>query len=178
MSDDKEFEKEELATLKATADTLGLNYSPNIGAEKLAERIKEHRKLLEEAPKAKEEDTNRMPVNQRLRKEASLLHRVIITCLDPMYKDYASQIFQVGNRVVGTFKKTVPFGVEFHVPAILLKQIESETFVKHTKVNDRTNNGVGEMKRTIVPRYGIKYLDKLSQKELDGLGAAIKASQG
>lgn len=202
--------------LKAKADSLGVKYSPNIGADTLAKRIAEKEAELaaeagEDTPVVtsaptpdatltaesvlnpserippvqaevsalKEEDNRRLPINAKLRQEALKLHRVIITCLDPMYKDYSSQMFQVGNRVVGTIKKTIPFGVEFHVPQILLNQIESETFVKHSRVSgsERSNGGMGEMERTIVPRYGIRYLEPLTPKELEDLKATLRAQK-
>lgn len=166
-----------LDLLKQEATQLGISYSPNIGEDKLKQRIAEA-KAEPMVSTMKEEDNRRLPTNKKLRQEALKLERVVVTCLDPMYAKYPSQMFQVGNRVIGTIKKVVPFGVEFHVPAVLLKQIENETFNQVVFSNDGTNGGVGSKTMKRVPRYGVKRLPPLTEKELASLNATLKAAQG
>lgn len=169
---------DKLEALKKQATELGISYAASIGEATLEQRIKD--KLAEESVSStglKEEDNRRLPINKQLRQEALKLERVIVTCLDPMYAKYPSQLFQVGNRVIGTIKKVVPFGREFHVPTALLKQIENETFNRVEVINDGSNGGAGRNELKAVPRYGVKRLPPLTEKELADLNSALKASK-
>ena len=181
----------ELDLLKQRADLMGISYHPNIGSDKLKEKIQ--KKLDGEAKDetsagyAQEEldsiDTGasvgdainqipaRMtPAQQRAerRNRALRLVRVRVTCMNPIKGNMSGDIFSAGNSEIGMIKKYVPFNAEqgWHIPQIILTMLQSKRFMTHytTKINGK------ELKRNkLVPEYSIEILPPLTAKELDDL---------
>lgn len=178
----QEFEQspeQEFEALKARANLLGVSFHPSIKIEKLREKIDQHianaDKPKEDEPEVKQvQDTGTETVGQarkRMRDEASKLVRVNIVPMDPTKRDYHGEIFTVGNDVVGTFKRMVPFNTTdgWHVEQIILNMIKDrkcQIFVSK-KVNGREVKGTKEGK--LIPAFGIEYLDPLSPKEIKDL---------
>lgn len=167
-------------SLKEKANMLGITYHPNIGEEKLRAKIAE--KLADqpsvdpmttgEIKTGKKELTEGQKLVKR-KKEASKLERVIITSFDPNKKEWEGEIFSVGNSKLGMFKKYIPYGIEWHVPAIILKTIDDkqvQSFYK-TKVNGKTVT-----RSRLIKAYGIERLDPLTTQELQDLAKAQAAS--
>lgn len=185
MSEDTELQVPDLLqTLKARADMMGVRYHPSISAEKLAEKINAKMndqpdpteeaaapELIESVVKAETDAEKR----NRLKREANTLVRVRITCMNPLKKEYQGEVFTAGNSVVGSFKKYVPFGVEWHVPRIIYKMLKARQF--QTFTNDRTKNGVTVKKGKIVNEFSIELLDPLTPEELKDL-AHVQAMAG
>ena len=127
MSDqeqDFDLMEDELTTLKAKADVMGIKYHPNIGLETLKGKIEDH--AAENVSVGEVTPVASKPANKNqasAKKEASRLVRVMVTCMNPMKNEWEGEIFSAGNSVVGTYKKYIPFGVEWHVPTIILKMI-------------------------------------------------------
>lgn len=162
--------EEQLESLKTKANLLGVSFHPNIKMAALQEKIDAH-----VAGTAKPEEDK--PVNtvaserKRLREESSKLVRVNITPMDPSKREYNGEIFTVGNDVVGTFKRYVPFNTTdgWHVEKIILdflKERRCQIFVTK-KVNGREIKGEKEGK--LIAAFGIEYLDPLTPKEIKEL---------
>lgn len=161
--------EDELTLLKSRATKMGITFHPNIGLEKL--RIKVNGAIKTEVKKASvssiTDETSRQR-NQRLRKEASVLRRIRVTCMNPNKKSWEGEILTVSNSVVGTHKKYIPFNAEngWHVPQIIvgvLQERQCQTFYK-AKVN-----GKDITKSKLIKEFVVEILDPLTLDELDDL---------
>lgn len=180
--DEIQFTQDERETLIRQADLLGLQFHPNIGTDKLRERIQAALKdkaadLTDgqtqgstlEAAKTETENERRL----RLRAEAAKLVRVQITCMDPAKKEYQGEIITAGNSVVGSFRKFVLFNEPYHIPHIILEQLkakECQIFV--TVKGDR---GQRHRKGKMIKAYAIQELPPLTAEELEELAADQRA---
>jgi len=143
MSED--LTQDELVTLKARADQLGVKYHPSIGIEKLREKVAEAMggttpATDEPAGEVVETEGQR---RKRLKNEASKLVRIRVTCMNPAKREWSGEIFTVGNSMVGSFKKFIPFNADegWHVPHIMyeaLKARECQVFVSGKSKNGTT----------------------------------------
>lgn len=186
MSDDKvEVNEEalELEALKARADTMGIKYHPNIGAEKLREKIAQ---ASESASEPVSEETNtEAPVKaktkpdsrQELQKKAGKLRRVRITCMNPMKAEWEGEIFTSGNNVVGNYKKYVPFETEWHVPQILLNMIEDRMYQTFYTVRDPRTGQQGRRGK-LVKEFAVEHLPDLTKEELTALAQRQAMARG
>lgn len=173
----------ELENLKARADKLGISYHPSIGAEKLREKINamlaeaDPTQATEDAGEATEGETRNQRI-ARLRKEASKLVRIRVTCMNPNKKEWEGEIFTVSNSVVGTFKRYVPFNAEdgWHVEQIILNQLkqrECQVFVKK-----RGRNGIQTSEGKLIKEFAIEVLPPLTEKELKELAQRQAMASG
>jgi hypothetical protein len=185
---------EQLAELKRRADQMGVHYHPNIGIEKLSEKIAAR---LADKPdpdqvpaavpgsvamgagsQAAALDTSgefippaETPQQKKRRKqlEASALVRVRITCMNPAKKEWDGEIFTVGNSVVGTFKKFVPFnGADdgYHIPQIMLEMLrakECQIFVDQKTAKGKIRQG------KLIKEFAIEVLPPLTEEEIHDL---------
>lgn len=171
----------ELDALKTQATELGIKYHPNIGADTLKAKIaeagspaNENEEAVPAAPKAE----TPMQRKIRLRREASSLVRVRITCMNPAKREHEGEIFTAGNSVVGTFKKYVPFETEdgWHVPRIILEQIRDRQYQTFVTVNSA--NGVKVRKGKLVKEFAVDVLEPLSEEELKDLAQRQAMARG
>ena len=181
MSDqeqDFDLMEDELTTLKAKADVMGIKYHPNIGLETLKGKIEDH--AAENVSVGEVTPVASKPANKNqasAKKEASRLVRVMVTCMNPMKNEWEGEIFSAGNSVVGTYKKYIPFGVEWHVPTVILKMIEQrQCQVFQTKTDKRT----GQKSRTgrLIKEFAVSELPPLSEKELKDLAQRQAMANG
>lgn len=186
--------------LKERAKTLGITFHPNIGEDKLAEKIKD---ALADKPAANEANTtqttsDKEPTSagedskfsdakaskdetkdgQRRRKqrEASELVRVIVTCMNPNKREYDGEIFCAGNRIIGTHKKFVPFDVEYHVPRVIynmIKERECQVFVTR-----RDDKGRQIREGKLIREFNVTVLDPLTPTELKELAQRQAMANG
>ena len=167
---------DELTLLKQRAQTLGIKFHPSIGLESLRSKVSAAltREDAEEAAEEAAEEPvpeapaaeSRIQMRNRLRKEASALVRVRVTCMNPNKKEWKGEIFTASNSIVGTFRKYVQFNTEegWHVPQIILNMIKArqiQTF--YTIKNER---GVAVRKGKLVPEFAVEVLPPLTEKEL------------
>lgn len=167
----EELDQDELATLKARADMLGVKYHPSISLEKLREKINAS---LESASKEEAEGVSVQVESQdqkrvRLLQEATKLIRIRVTCMNPAKKEWEGEIFTVGNAVVGSVKKYVPFNADegWHVPYIIyeaLRERQCQIFV-----SSKTKNGVTMRQGKMIKEYAIEVLPPLTEEELKDL---------
>lgn len=170
--------QDELAALKARADMLGVKYHPSIKLDTLREKVT--------AAMADTADTADTPIGDnpasdqpkeetpgqkraRLKKEASKLVRIRVTCMNPAKREWEGEIFTVGNAGVGTFSKYVPFNVEdgWHVPHIIYEQIRDRQC--QIFVQEKAKNGVGVRKGKLIKEFAVEVLPALTQAELGEL---------
>lgn len=183
---DTELTQDELTTLKARADLMGITYHPSIGVEKLRDKIAaavsadekvEGQALPEEkvqnlppaqevaAPKVETEGERR----KRLKMEALALVRIRLSCMNPAKKEWDGEIITVGNRLVGTVSKYVPFNAEegWHVPRIMFEMLKDKQC--QIFVTSKTKNGVTMRQGKLIREFAIEILPQLTEKELRDL---------
>lgn len=164
--------QDELTTLKARADLLGISYHPSIGLEKLREKI--NAATSDEVPQtnavqasAQEENVNQK--RARLKKEALELVRIRVTCMNPAKAEWEGEIFTVGNSAIGSVTKYVPFNADagWHVPRIIYTQLaERQCQVFVTKTDSRGNKS---RQGKLIKEFAIEVMPPLTPAELHEL---------
>ena len=159
--------------LKLEANKLGVQYRNNISAAKLLEKVNaakvannievedELDTSIDFAKKPRETTNQR---NMRVRKACNLLHRVNIVCHNPNKKKWTSEIFNVSNSVSGSFKRTVPFSINTHVPTIILNVIKEREYLKTYETKDNNGNLIKRFKN--VAEFSVTHLDPLTKSEI------------
>lgn len=150
----------ELELLKTQADIIQLKYKSNVTAKTLRKQIM--------TALAEDDDSEGMSQkeHEELVNENTKLIRCIIMPVAPHMRDYQGQIFSSGNAVLGVISKYVLFNTEFHVPNILLKQIQSQEMQFFIK---RTSNGEEFRESKMRKAYNVEILDPLTADELKEL---------
>lgn len=165
--------QDELNALKSRADMMGISYHPSIGLEKLREKV--NAALTGAAEKTEEPAVVDPTVetegqrNSRLKKEASKLVRVRVTCMNPAKKEWEGEIFSVGNAVVGSFTKYVPFNIDegWHIPQMIYQMIKDrECQIFYTITDSRGNK---TRKGKLVKEFSVEVLPPLTKEELHEL---------
>lgn len=176
--------QEELASLKDRAALLGISHHPAIGVDKLREKINEALAATDSEPDVTVEapvvaSTEETPVakRQRLKREASKLIRVRVTCMNPAKKEWEGEIFTAGNAGIGSFKKYVPFNADdgWHVPNIILQVMRDRMCQVFTTVVDDRGNKVRRGKQ--IREFAIEVMDQLTPTELQELAARQAATK-
>lgn len=165
--------QDELAALKSRADMMGISYHPSIGLEKLREKVNAAltgaaEKTEEAAPATAVAETTAQR-NSRLKQEASKLVRIRVTCMNPAKKEWEGEIFSVGNAVVGSFTKFVPFNIDegWHVPQMIYQMIKDrECQIFYTITDSRGNK---TRKGKLVKEFSVEVLPPLTKEELQEL---------
>lgn len=158
---------DERALLLQRADLLGISYSNNIGVETLRKRIEAKLDELDKEEEEQEKEVKHKDTPlQKQRKEALKLIRVNITSMENTKNNLSGEIFTVSNNVVGTIKRYIPFGQDWHIEKILLDTLREKQFQRFTSVN--TTNG-SVRRAMLVPAYAIQELPPLTEKELEEL---------
>ena len=160
--------QDELTTLKARADLLGISYHPSIGLEKLREKI--NAATSDEVPKTnapQEENVNQK--RARLKKEALELVRIRVTCMNPAKAEWEGEILTVGNSAIGSVTKYIPFNADagWHVPRIIYQQlVERQCQVFVTKTDSRGNKS---RQGKLIKEFAIEVMPPLTPAELHEL---------
>lgn len=174
MSEDHTPKQDEFTALKARADMLGISYHPSIGVDKLREKVTAA--LTDKPapgdapvavqPTAEESERGRL---QRLKREATALVRIRLTNMNPAKKDWEGEIFTVGNAVVGTIKKFVPFNTDegWHVPQIMLTQLQDRQC--QVFVTLKTKGGTSIRQGKLIKEFAIEIMPPLTKEELHDL---------
>jgi hypothetical protein len=159
---------DELATLKGKADRLGIDYHPNIGVDKLRERVNE---AMSDEPKveapAEPKAMTSGAKKAAARKEATKLVRCRVTCNNPNKQSWQGEIFTVSTTKLGKFTKYVPFDTVWHIPNILLEGIRGRYFQSHYIEKHVMGTPVTKQRRA--REFNIEILPDLTQEELDDL---------
>ncbi len=166
---------DELTTLKARADVLGIKYHPSISLEKLREKVNTSLEGADTGSDATEDtaveaaEETKEQRRARKRKEANTLVRIRVACMNPAKKEWEGELITAGNSLVGSFSKFVPFNVDdgWHVPNIVYQQMEQRQCQIFVTKKDNLGNNVRKGK--LIKEFNIEILPQLTQKELDEL---------
>lgn len=161
----------EFQALKDKADLLGIKYHPNISEEKLRERIAEF-----EAG----QDTDTVSVTDTeaeytAEEDPTALVRVRVTCMNPNKRKYTGDMITVGNSKIGTLRKFVPFGHEWHIPRIMLNVMKDKEFRQSRTVKE---GGKERVINEFVKEYAIEVLPALTADELKELAQRQAMASG
>ena len=162
--------KTELQLLKEKADALGVEYKSNVSVKTLAKLIKEF-----EEQDAQDDGLTDNERTKKVLDEATKLVRVIITPMDSTKRDYQGDVFSAGNAVVPTMTKYIPFGVEWHVPQIILNAIKEKVMNKFTAKKDERGREYREYQEA--KAYSIQELPPLTKEELEELAKSQEMRQ-
>lgn len=166
--------QDELTTLKERATLMGLKFHPSISLDKLREKVNA---ATDESDEPDAEDVSAKAVapvieetmNQkrnRLKKEALALVRIRLTCMNPAKAEWEGEIFTIGNALIGSVKKFVPFNADdgWHVPTVILQQLQERQCQVFVSAKDARGNNVRKGK--MIKEFAIEVLDPLTQEEL------------
>ena len=170
-----ELEQAALDGLKERATNLGIKFHPNIKAETLRDRIAA---VLSGEMKAEvTQPASKEPNAQELRMDASKLVRIKLACMNPAKKEWEGEIITVGNSVVGTHKKYIPFNADegWHVPRIIYDALCERMCQVFTTVKDSRGNNVRKGK--LIKEFAIEVLPNLTPEELKELAIRQSATR-
>lgn len=167
-----------IASLKKQADRMGISYKSNTSVATLQKLIKERLEAPIGGEDSPEPDASKGTTSEKQLtkgelaeanyKESMKLVRVIITPMEATKaSNLESEMFCAGNSVVGTVKRTIPFGVEWHVEQILINSIQEKKYQMF--ISKKNHLGVDTVSARMVPAYSITVLDPLTKEELDKL---------
>lgn len=158
----------EMESLKARADLLGISYHPSIGLDKLRDKVNAALVPTEE-DKPVVVDESESAVRRRQQQEALELVRIRVSCMNPNKKEWEGEIFSVGNNLVGTQRKYVPFNIDegWHVPRIIYNMIADRQCQVFVSVKDERGNTVRKGK--LIKEFAVEVLPQLTTEELTEL---------
>lgn len=168
MTDNDILAPDELASLKQRADLLGISYHPSIGADKLREKVNSALVKDEPATGAPAAVESQEQYRKRCIDEATKLVRIRLTCMNPLKKEWDGEVLTVGNSIVGTLKKYIPFNAEegWHVPHMMYEELrDRQCQVFFTK----SGNGNKTREGKLIKEFAIEVLPQLTGDELKDL---------
>ena len=166
--------QDELDALKARANLLGVKFHPSISLEKLREKVNaavtsegEAKEAPNTPSETKEETIGEK--RKRLKAEALKLVRIRLTCLNPAKKEWDGEIITVGNSLIGSVKKFVPFNADdgWHVPHVIYQQLKERQCQVFYTATDARGNKVRKGK--LIKEFAIEVLPPLTKEELEEL---------
>ena len=168
--------QDELDALKARANLLGVKFHPSISLEKLREKVNaavtsDGAATSEEEAKDPAEPKQETigEKRKRLKTEALKLVRIRLTCLNPAKKEWEGEIITVGNSLIGSVKKFVPFNADdgWHVPHVIYQHLKERQCQIFQTATDARGNKVRKGK--LIKEFAIEVLPPLTKEELDEL---------
>jgi len=166
-----------LDELKTLADSLGVQYHPSIGKEKLIEKIEAAAGTPEAEPEAAEAKEEVTP--EELRKQAKRLVRVRVNNMNPAKREWEGEIFTVGNKLIGNVKRYVPYGVEWHIEKCIFDMLKSKKCQIFTTVKRKTGNGTVDVRQgKLINEFAIEELPPLTEAELKDLAQRQAMARG
>lgn len=109
-------------------------------------------------------------------RKAGTLVRITATCMNPQKSEWDGEMFSVGSRKVGTFKKFVPFGVEWHVPQMILDMMEDRQYSQFYNVPDGMGGTI--RKSRLVKEFSIHVHPQMTPEQLQALGRQQALARG
>lgn len=194
MTDDnvtEETELTEIDMLKKRADMMGIVYSNNIGLDTLKERVANAMQGIKEEPEKPVEDLvdpsleidkRKAKISKRefAIKESMKLIRCRINNLNPDKQDLPGEIITIGNELIGTVSKFIPFGEQtedgYHIPQIIYDELQSRKFLNIRTKRDRNNRNQIHVEQNWAKEYAIEVLPQLTTEELNELATAQRAA--
>lgn len=173
---------DELTSLKARADLLGISYHPSIGLEKLKEKVNAtvvaSEPVVETPVESDPTEETKEQRRARKRKEANKLVRIRVTCMNPAKKEWDGELFTAGNSLVGSFTKMVPFNADegWYVPQIILNQIQQRMCQIFVSSKDDRGNTIRRGKQ--IKEFVVEILPDLTTEELRDLAQRQAMANG
>lgn len=180
MTEEVEIQEDELTALKERANIMGIKFHPNIGIDALRERLEPllsnpEQNIVEESNDVSGDETAKQQL-ARLTAECNRLVRCRITSMNPMKKSYTGEIFTAGNRAIGTIKKFVHYDVPWHIPQMILTQIENAEYQTFMDIKDGKGNKIRRGK--LVKAFSVEILPDLTKDELHALAQRQAMANG
>lgn len=175
--------QDERDSLKSRATMLGIDFKANIPTDKLRELVNDKLNSAvapvdKAIPGQAQKEETVAARNARLRKEASRLVRVRVSCMNPAKKEWEGEIFTVSNSAIGTFKKFVPFDNEegWHIPEVIYKMILG----RKCQIFTTTKNSRGQKIRQgkLIKEFAVEVLPDLTPRELEQLARKQAMAKG
>jgi len=177
---------DELTLLKQRANLMGIPFHPSIGLEKLRAKViakqNEENKKVAASPYGEVDQ----PVNSigetrnqrimRLRKEATKLVRIRLTCMNPTKREHHGELFSVGNSTIGQLKKFVPYNSPWYIPNILLDHIKNKKCQIFIPATGPRGEKIREGK--LINEYAVEVLDPLTMDEITELAQRQAMASG
>lgn len=165
----------ELASLKARAKTLGIEHSPNIGLDKLREKVNTFLSIPDEPEPVR-------TLYQDIYDEEMKLIRIKLTNMNPRKRGLPSEVFTVANEYLGTVRKVIPYEEEFyengfHVPNCIYKLLRDKEYI-HISTRKEDKLRVDIPIARMVKEFNIEVLPPLTDKEIKELQLAELAREG
>lgn len=201
LSEEEFAVREELRLLKQRATMMGISFSNNIGLETLRAKVQakmdgqadptDEAQPVDSAAAAtaavnplavdpvverkKKAKSVAAALRDRLYKENMRQIRIRIQCLDPKKATLHGEIITVGNEILGSVKKFVPFGEAtdegYHVPYIIYKFLKKRQF-QHIVTRKNRKTGRDEVITSLMKEFAIEVLPPLTKEELQNLAQA------
>lgn len=179
----------ELDSLKARADMMGIKYHHKAGVDKLKALIEEKLNTGTDAPTASVDKSKGVvePLTQdeylrEIRKEgkknAAKLVRVTVSCMNPAKSKYKGEIISVGSAKLGTFKRFVPFNSDTptHIPYIMYQALKERRCTLPRSEDDVKKFGGPHYK--LAKEFAIEVHAPLTKEELKDLAQRQAMANG
>ena len=166
----------ELELLKERAVQMGISFHPSIGVDKLRAKVEAAIQGVPD-PTANDDQVQEAPApapvlseyqkTQMQRMEAMKLMRVVVSCMNPAKQAWEGEIFTVGNDIVGTVKKFVPFNVDtgYHIPHIIYEQLMERMCQIFVSTTDPVT-GIKTSRSKLIKEFNVVVLPQLTDDEL------------
>lgn len=146
---DKELELQEIETIKAQLDTMGVKYHHNANLKTL--------KKLKADALAPTEAEQKAEVKQAevasISKKANEMVRVAITCRNPAKGARRGEFFTCGNAVIGNLKVFIPYNCEaaedVRIPRIFVDMLRERLYQTTVELSDKERMDSPLMHRTM-----------------------------
>lgn len=113
----------------------------------------------------------------RLRREATKLVRVHISCMDPAKTKYKGELICVSNRNIGTIQRFIPFNRDWHIEQILLDALADKNYMVFDE-EKTPRAGITVKTPRNVPAFNIRILPSLTEAELKDLAQRQAMADG
>lgn len=165
----------DLEALRTKAKELGVAYHPAQKAETIQANIDKF--LVEQAsgvvapvvPEVPKVLTDAEEL-ERLQKEALALIPITVTSMDPADATLTAVVVSVGNSRLGQITKAIPFGYKWYMPKILVDELASQLFMRHSMVP--AGDGTERVVTQQLKKYSITYHPMPTPEELAELAKA------
>ncbi len=108
------------------------------------------------------------------RKQAEKLVRVIVVPQNPLEAKLNGVLISVGNNVIGTIRRFVPFNVPWHIEQVIYDHLVTKQYQTFYVVKQQ---GREITRSRYVPAYAVNSLPSLTQEELNTLAKEQSARQ-
>lgn len=154
--------KNELKALKLKADMLGVTYSPNIGVDKLREKINEK---MDSVNSGINESPSIIQEKLDTTKRALKLCRVIVRNNNPRDQHKQGVTITAANGAM-KYRKFVLFNHPYHIPQIILNYLKEQKYITYVVKKVSTPLGTMDTKEPVErPLYTIEELPPISEQE-------------